>query len=144
MVDLSAVVTSATTRPLRAFLVAPLVGVVVFWLLLVTLGIPRGVQQAPMFFLLAYVLPLFLLPMYGLVLIVGLLGSAVLSRINRLDVGPFAVFFGAVGLLLPVVLFTLSRQWTRALAVHWVMTCTVVGVVTGAAFGWLLLPSSSK
>jgi hypothetical protein len=135
-------VTSVATRPLRAFLLAPLVGAAVLWLLLVTLGIPRGVQQAPIFFLLAYVLPLFVVPMYGLVLVVGLIGSTVLSRMNRLDVGPLALFFGAAGLLLPAVLFTLSRQWTHSLAVPWVMMCGVVGLATGAAFGWLLLPPS--
>lgn len=134
--------TSAPTRPLRAFLLAPLVGVATLWLLLVTLGIPRGVQEAPIFFLLAYVLPLFVLPMYGLVLIVGLIGSAVLGRMHRLGVGSFALFFGAAGLLLPAILFTLSRQWTRSLAVPWIMMCAAVGLATGAAFGWLLLPTS--
>ena len=132
---------SAKTRPPRAFLLAPLAGVAVFWLLLVTFGIPRDVQQAPIFFLLVYVLPFFLLPMYGLVLVVGFVGFTVLNRMNRLGVGSLALWFGAAGLLLPVVLLTLSRQWTRPFAMPFAMICTLVGIVTGAAFGSLLLPS---
>ncbi len=128
-------------RPIRAFMLALLVGLLACLPLYLVFAPPRGGLQAPVIFLYIFA-PVFGVPIYAGTWIVGLPLYLVLRRTRHLRPIWFVSVFAVVGILIVEVLTW--PKWYGPGARALVPVAALTGAVTGAAFVQLLIPARTR
>ena len=129
---------SSTIWPaVKAFLLGPVIGTAVCWLLFIFFDVPRGTAHAPLYTLFL-IGPFVLLFLYGATWIVGIPLYLLLMLLKRPRPQYFLYVFALCGVF--AGMRTQWGHWDKPLAGTMLLVCVLTGAATGAAFARLLSP----